>query len=79
MSRTYTTKSIEIGSTLQALTGLDPSVSFDENGIATLEFPLNSEVTEIVMAFESGNLRVEPRTLLTVRNQLFRRVKGVRS
>jgi len=76
MSRPYATKNIEIASTIKTITGIDPDISFDCRSIATLEFPLTTEVSEIVMSFESGLLRVEPRTLLTVRNQLYRRVRG---
>ncbi len=76
MIRPYSTKSIEIGSTIKTITGSDPDIIFDGQGIATLEFPMTTEVAEIVIAFESGRLRVEPRTLLAVRNQLYRRVRG---
>ena len=75
-ARTYSTKSIEIGSTIKAVTGIDPDPCFnDGTGIATFEFPLTQAVADVVMQYESGSLLVDARTLLTVRNQLYRRIK----
>lgn len=76
MTRPYQTKSFEIGSTIKTKTGIDPDIYFDDQGIATLEFPMNQAVIDVVMGYESGRLLVEPRTLLTVRNQLYRRIRG---
>ena len=78
MTRPYQTKSFEIGSTIKSITGVDPDISFDGQGIATLEFPMTQAVADVVINYESGRLLVEPRTLLTVRNQLYRRIRGGR-
>ena len=75
-TRTYCTKSIEISTTIKAITGIDPDPCFhDGTGIATFEFPLTQAVADVVMRYESGSLLVDARTLLTVRNQLYRRIK----
>lgn len=74
-ARTYQTKNLELGSTIKTLTKLDPDISFDGQGIATLEFPMTQAVADVVMKYESGIL-VDARTLLTVRNQMYRRIRG---
>lgn len=75
-ARTYNTKNIELGATIQTRTSLAPDICFhDGGGIATLEFPLTQAVADVVMQYESGSLLVDARTLLTVRNQLYRRIK----
>lgn len=75
-SRTYTTKNIELGSAIKTVAHVDPDVCFhDGSGIASLEFPLTQAVADVVMRYESGSLLVDARTLLTVRNQLYRRIK----
>ena len=74
-SRTYKTKNLELGSTIKVVAAIDPVFNFDDLGIATLEFPMSQAVADVVMRFESGIL-VDARTLLTVRNQLYRRVRG---
>lgn len=78
MTRPFQTKNIELASTIKTLSGIDPDICFDGQGIATLEFTMNQAVADVVMNYESGRLLVEPRTLLTVRNQLYRRVRGGR-
>lgn len=72
----YSTKSIETGITIKAITSIDPDISFDARCISNLPFPTLTEVSEVVIFFESGWLHVEPKVLLTVRNQLFRRIRG---
>lgn len=76
-ARTYTTKNLELGATIKAVTGIDADVSIKENGIATLEFPMVQAVADVVMRYESGIL-VDARTVLTIRNQMYRRIKGGR-
>jgi hypothetical protein len=78
MSRTYQTKNIEQASTIKTIAKADPDISFDESGLATFTFPETPEVTAVVMRYESG-VQADAKTLLNTRNQLFRRVKGVRS
>lgn len=75
MTRTYQTKNLELASAIKTLTGLDPDISFDGQGIATLQFPMTQAVADVVMRFESGIL-IDARTLLATRNQLYRRVRG---
>lgn len=74
MSRTYQTKNLELGSTIKSVTGIDPDINFDDQGIATLEYTMCQTVADVVMQYESG-IKVDARTLLTVRNQLYRRVR----
>lgn len=76
-ARTYRTKNIELGSTIKTVAVISPDISFDGQGIATLEFPMTQAVADVVMRYESGIL-VDARTLLTVRNQMYRRIKGGR-
>lgn len=74
-ARTYQTKNLEIGSTIKTITGLDPDISFDGQGMATLQYPMTQAVSDVVMRFESG-IQVDARTVLTVRNQIYKRVRG---
>lgn len=73
-ARTYRTTNLELGSTIKAVEKIDPGLTFDAQGIATLEFPMSQGVTDVVLRYESGIL-VDARTILTVRNQLYRRVR----
>jgi hypothetical protein len=75
MTRPYSTSNIEQAATIMTVTGIDPELSFDGTGRATFKFPSTSEVSTVVMQYESG-IDADARTLLTVRNQLFRRVRG---
>ena len=76
MSPTYQTKNLELGITIYTVTGTSPDICFhDGSGIATLEFPMTQAVADVVMRYESGIL-VDARTILTVRNQIYRRVRG---
>ena len=78
MTRPYQTKNIDLASTIKAVTGIDPDICFNGSGIATLEFPMTNAVAHVVMSYESG-IHVEARTLLAVRNQLYKRVRGGRN
>lgn len=75
MNRPYHTKSIDQAAAIQAKTGIDPTIIFQETGIAIFEFPLTSDVTDVVLTYESG-CQVDARAILTIRNQIFRRLKG---
>jgi len=75
MTRPYATKNIEQASTIQAATKIAPAIFFDNTGLGTFSFPASPAVTAVVLAYESGIL-VDARTLLTTRNQLFKRIKG---
>lgn len=75
MKTTYQTKNLELGSTIKAVVGIDPNICFDSQGIATLEFPMSQAVADVVMRYESGIL-IDARTLITVRNQIYKRVRS---
>ena len=75
MTTTYQTKNLELGSTIIAVVGIDPNICFDGQGIATLEFPMSQAVADVVLRYEAG-ISVDARTLLTVRNQIYKRVRG---
>lgn len=75
MNRPYRTKSIDQAAAIQAKTGIVPKIIFQETGIALFEFPLSPDVTNVVLSYESGCL-VDARNVLTIRNQIFRRLKG---
>lgn len=75
MPSTYSTKNIELAAAIQATIGLKPSISFDGSGLATLTFSVTSDVTSTVMQYEA-DLQIDARTILTIRNQLFKRIKG---
>lgn len=76
-TRTYKTKNIEQAATIKTDAKVDPAISFDESGLATFTFPQTPEVVAVVLNYDTGVL-VDARTVLNTRNQLFRRVKGVR-
>ena len=77
MPRTYRTKNIEQAATIQAVTGFTPEIIFDETGLACFCFPVNDEVISVVMRYDSG-IPVDARSVLTIRNQLYKRIKGGR-
>ncbi|NVN97331.1 hypothetical protein HXX01_03830 [Candidatus Nomurabacteria bacterium] len=77
MSRPYQTKNIEQASAIIVVTQIDPLISFDDAGIATFTFPGTFEVANVIMMYESG-LDVDARTILSIRNQLFKRIRGGR-
>lgn len=77
MYRPYQTKNIEQAATIMTVTKANPLISFDYSGIATFTFPGSFEVATVVMLYESG-IQVDARTLLSIRNQLFKRIRGGR-
>ena len=79
MTTTYQTKNLELGITIKTCTVIDPDICFDGQGIAILEFPLTQAVADVVMRYESETgVMVNARTILNVRNQIYRRVRGGR-
>lgn len=77
MEETYKTTDLDMGTIIKHVTGVDPIISYDTQRIATLTFPCNQAVTDVVMRFESG-ITIDAKTLLTIRRQLYRRVKSAR-
>jgi hypothetical protein len=74
---TITTRSIDTAAYIMAATGTDCSVSFISGAIASFIFSSDVATRDALISFETGG-EVEGRRLLEIRNQLFRRVKGVR-
>lgn len=70
-------KSIDVAATVQAATGQTPELLFEGGSIATFVFNNSPEVVQSLALYEIG-LNVDAKNLLTVRNQLFRRLKGGR-
>jgi hypothetical protein len=77
MTRPYQTRNIEQASVIIVVTKIDPLISFDDAGIATFTFPSSFEVANVIMMYESG-INVDARTILSIRNQLFKRIRGGR-
>jgi len=75
MDRPYQTKNIEQAATIQTVTKIEPFISFDDSGIATFTFPGTFEVANVVMLYEHS-IHVDARSLLSIRNQLFKRIRG---
>lgn len=73
---TIETKNLDVASAVQAVTGTEPTIAHGGT-LATFTFPATQAVKDVIVGYETG-LRVEARRLLTVRNHLFRRLKGVR-
>jgi len=81
MSRTQPIKirSIDIAAIFQSVFGKEPELCF-ENGsaIATFIFKDDSLIRELLADYETG-LELDAENLLKTRNQLFRRLKAVKS
>jgi hypothetical protein len=75
VSRPYKTKNIDIAATIQAVTRITPEISYEHDGLALFTFPSTEGVISAFMGYESS-LEVDARTLLTTRNQLFKRIRG---
>jgi hypothetical protein len=71
----FRTKNIDLSSTITTVTGVDPSPSFDESGLATFIHSLTPTVTAVVMGFDAG-LQVEAKALLNTRNRLFKLIRA---
>jgi hypothetical protein len=74
---TISTRSIDTAAYIIAATDQDCSVSFLSGSIASFIFSSDSSTRNALISFETGG-EVEGKKLLDARNQLFRRIKGVR-
>lgn len=73
---TIETQNIDLAATVQAVTGAEPIINHGGQ-LSTFTFPAAQAVKDVLVGYETG-LKVEARRLLTVRNQLFRRLRARR-
>lgn len=72
-------QNVDIAAVIQTATGIEPVLSFgDGSGLANFTFPADHCIMETLVQYEQ-QLQLEAKRLLSVRNQLFRRLKGGRS
>lgn len=71
-------KSVDVASVLHTVTGQEPELLYESGStVATFLFKHSDEIMNTLALHEIG-LQVDAKTLLTNRNQLFRRLKGGR-
>ncbi len=75
-TETFKTKNIDLASFIIAVSGEDCTVNFC-GPLADFEFPSNYVTRDALAGFETG-MMVEGCKLLSIRNQLFRRIRGAK-
>lgn len=75
---TIGTTNIDVAASIQTVTGIIPEIAYQDGAvIASFMFPATPAVRKALVGYETG-LNLEAKRLLSTRNQLFRRLKGVR-
>lgn len=75
-TETIKLKSIDLAAVVQAVTDEQPLVTYlNGNHLAQFEFSATERVKDAILRYEQG-LCIEARKLLTIRTQLYRRIRG---